>query len=280
LEEVESKSDMVEDRIVVSANVRTRAKKRFFLTHNTDDVIIIVNNQGFIQHIHRTVPPYTVEAAEGKTVYEYVPVEQHDVLREALRRTIETGSPCSYEVSTATSEAGTLWFRTKVSPIIDHEKVEGAILICTDISERKKAAETLRKSEVKYRTLVENLSQKIFLKDRNSVYVSCNEKYARDLKITSDEIAGKTDYDFYPKKLAEKYKADDKKIMDSGKSESIEEEHIQDGQKAFVQTVKTPVKDENGNVVGVLGIFWDITERKKAEAERELLLHNLNERCK
>jgi two-component system CheB/CheR fusion protein len=123
----------------------------------------------------------------------------------------------------------------------------------------------LTKSESKYRTLLENLPQKIFFKDRNLVYVSCNENYARDLKIKSNEIAGKTDYDFYPKELAEKYRADDKRIMKSGKKEDIEEEYVKNGQKVYVHTVKTPVKDENGNVVGVLGIFWDITERKTAE---------------
>lgn len=125
--------------------------------------------------------------------------------------------------------------------------------------------DALTKSENKYRTLLENLPQKIFFKDRNLVYVSCNENYAWDLKIKSNEIAGKTDYDFYPKKLAEKYRADDKRIMKSGKTEDIEEEYVKNGQKVYVHTVKTPVKDENANVVGVLGIFWDITERKAAE---------------
>ncbi len=62
----------------------------------------------------------------------------------------------------------------------------------------------------KSRVLLENLPQKIFHKDKNSVYVSCNNNYARDLKIQPDEIIGKTDYDFYTKELAEKYRADDK----------------------------------------------------------------------
>ncbi len=133
--------------------------------------------------------------------------------------------------------------------------------------ERKRASEALHESESKSRTLLENLPQKIFFKDKNSVYISCNENYARDLKIKSDEIAGRTDHDFYPKELAEKYQADDKRIMKSGNTKDIEEEYAHDGQKAFVHTVKTPVKDEKGNVVGILGIFWDITERKKAEEE-------------
>jgi PAS domain S-box-containing protein len=129
----------------------------------------------------------------------------------------------------------------------------------------KRADDALQASESKYRTLLENLPQKVFLKDRESVYVSCNESYARDLKIKPDEIVGKTDYDFHPREVAEKYRADDKRIMESGDTENIDEKYVQQGHETIVQTVKTPVKDEHGNVSGVLGIFWDITERKNAE---------------
>ena len=73
-----------------------------------------------------------------------------------------------------------------------------------EITKRKKAEATLRESEAKYRTLLESLPQKIFLKDRNSVYISCSKNYAKDLKIKPEEIAGKTDYDFHPRELAEK----------------------------------------------------------------------------
>lgn len=133
------------------------------------------------------------------------------------------------------------------------------------------AEEALRASEVRNRTLIENLPQKIFLKDRNSVYISCNENYAQDLKIKAEEIKGKTDHDFHPKELVEKYRADDKRIIESGKTEDIEEKYIQAGQEKFVHTIKTPVKDEQGNIAGVLGIFWDITDRKKIEKERRLV---------
>ena len=92
-----------------------------------------------------------------------------------------------------------------------------------------------------------------------------------DLNISPDEIAGKTDYDFYPKELADKYRADDKRIMESGQTEELEEGYIRDGQEFIIQTVKTPIKDDEGNATGILDIFWDITERKNMEKTRTRL---------
>jgi two-component system sensor histidine kinase/response regulator len=149
--------------------------------------------------------------------------------------------------------------------LADQQNVETLSVAFVEVLNRKQAEETLRQSENKYRTLVENLPQKIFLKDKNDVYISSNENYASDLKISPDEITGKTDYEFFPTELAEKYRADDRRIMESGKTEDLEERYVQDGREVWVHTVKIPVKDKKGQCVGLLGVFWDVTERKRAE---------------
>jgi len=153
----------------------------------------------------------------------------------------------------------------------ERELIEGIAERLGRIAERKKAKQALQVSENKHKTLLENLPQKIFLKDKNSVYVSCNENYAKDLKIKAEEIVGKTDYDFYPRELAEKYRADDRRIMKSGKTEDINEKYIRNGRELVVHIVKTPVRDEKGNVARVLGIFWDITAQR--QAQRKLLAY-------
>ncbi len=161
---------------------------------------------------------------------------------------------------------GTNYYANLTMRIISLNNQEIVLTIQRDITKEREIQTALQESESKYRTLLENLPQKIFLKDRNFIYVSCNENYARDFKIKPDEIAGKTDFDLFPGELAQKYRQDDKKIISSGQTLDIEEKYLKNGREQIVHTIKTPVKDKQGNITGILGIFWDITESKRIES--------------
>ena len=134
-----------------------------------------------------------------------------------------------------------------------------------EIELRKEAELLLRESELLNRSLVESIPQRIFLKDRQSVYLSCNAHYAHDLGIEPEQIVGKDDSDFYPPKLAEKYRADDQTVLETKRLKDIEERYLIDGVERWVHTTKVPYCDAEGHVSGVLGIFEDITDRKLAE---------------
>jgi PAS domain S-box-containing protein len=148
-------------------------------------------------------------------------------------------------------------------------------------SEIERLQSVLQATEIRHKVLLHNLPEKLFWKDRQLIYVACNQNYADDFGITPEQIAGKTDYDFYSAELAEKYRADDRRIMDSGTAEEIEESYrIPDGRRFIVRTVKAPLKDQRGNSIGILGIFADVTARREAELalrERESQLREAQE---
>ena len=135
-----------------------------------------------------------------------------------------------------------------------------------DITQHKQAEENLRNSEALYHSLVENLPQNILRKDLQERFTFANQQFCRTLGKTLDEIIGKTDFDFFPPELARKYQEDDRRVMETGKLiETVEENQPPGGKKIYVQVVKTPLYDAQGRIIGLQGIFWDITERKQTE---------------
>ncbi|MBF0474060.1 MAG: response regulator [Nitrospirae bacterium] len=130
---------------------------------------------------------------------------------------------------------------------------------------REDTVNELKDSENKYKTFVENIPQRVFLKDKDFVYISCNNSFADDLDILPDEIAGKTDFDLFSEKYAKRYRDTDKRIMTSGRIENIEGPYTVKGNELIVAATKIPIKNEFNEVISILTIFSDITEQKTAE---------------
>lgn len=155
-----------------------------------------------------------------------------------------------------------------------------------DITQRRDAEENLRHSEALYHSLVETLPQNIFRKDLHGCFTFANQQFCKTIGRPLEEIVGKTDYDLFPPEFASKYQRDDRQVLMNGKTLTTVEEHQPpDRPKIFVQVVKTPLRDAYGQVIGLQGIFWDITEQKLSEErlrqaqeslrESEALYHSL-----
>ena len=147
----------------------------------------------------------------------------------------------------------------------ENGKVDCFYGVGTNITERKRSEEALREGEARYRTLIENIPQAVLLKDRESRYISINKAYALAFGLLQEEVIGKSDYDFHPKHFADKFRQEDRSVMETGESREFEEESVHNGQKRIYYKVKVPVRDSMGKIIGVLSTLSDITERKQAE---------------
>ena len=141
----------------------------------------------------------------------------------------------------------------------------------TDMCDRPEKKEALRNSSQMFQNVLDHFPGVVFWKDRNSVYLGCNRKFSTGAGLADPkEIIGKTDYDLpWAKTEADSYRADDRLVMESGKSKlNIVETQLQaDGSIIWFDTNKIPLFDNEGKVIGVLGTSNDITERKRAEEE-------------
>src|SRR5262249_2829875 len=129
------------------------------------------------------------------------------------------------------------------------------------------AVEALRDSEALYHSLVETLPLNVFRKDLDGRFTYANKLFCQTLNKPLDQILGKTDFDFFPSGLAEKYRQDDRRVIETKFFEDVEEHYKPNGQKIYVQVLKTPVYDARGDVVGTQAFFWDITDRRMAQEE-------------
>jgi PAS domain S-box-containing protein len=135
----------------------------------------------------------------------------------------------------------------------------------------QQSSRDLRESERKYRTLLENLPQRIFLKDRDGIFQSCNENYARDLNIAPASIVGKTDFDFYSRETAERNRELERRAIAGGEILETEEHANPPHGRGWLQKILTPIRSGGGEVAGILVSLWDITEKKKSEQQRRLI---------
>lgn len=141
----------------------------------------------------------------------------------------------------------------------------------------RQAEEELLRSEERFRLLVQHLPQRIFVKDINSRYLSCNELFAGDLGIEPDAIIGKTDFDFFSKEEAEAYRASDRYVLETGNTKLGERTRVRNGGQEILSTIKVPFRDPQGAVIGVLGMFWDVTEQRRADERIRRSEQNLAE---
>jgi len=173
-------------------------------------------------------------------------------------------APEYYEIKIIKRNGEERWIQQKNLIIRDTEGVAVAIEgIVTDITTRKQTEEALVKSEVQKKAILNTLPHYAWLKDCEGRYLSVNESFAQSLNRTVEEIIGKSDYDLYPDRVAQRYREEDLKIICTKKQLFFEEKV----NESWFETFKAPIFDTAGEVIGITGISLEISKRKRSEEE-------------
>lgn len=204
----------------------------------------------------------------------FLPPEIVPEIKTVFAKTIEEDNLPSHNKNEIVTNKGSIrtivWNNTAIKDI--DGKIKSIVCIGEDITDHQLTEKSLLNSRGQLRTLVNTIPDLVWLKDVNGTYLTCNTKFERFFGAKEEEITGKTDYDFVDKELADLFTQKDKEAMKAGKASMNEEEitYANDGHREFLETIKCPMYNSNGQLIGILGIGRDITQRKHAE---DTLLH-------
>ena len=155
-------------------------------------------------------------------------------------------------------------------PIRRDDEIIGTVVTFFDISERKQAESKLEATQGMLQLVLDTIPVRVFWKDVDSVYLGCNKLFAEDSGLQEPEkLVGKTDFDMSWQEQAEQYRSDDLNVMQTGKRKLNYEEPqtTPAGKQIWLETSKIPLTDQDGAIIGILGTYHDITDRKHAEEE-------------
>jgi PAS domain S-box-containing protein len=200
----------------------------------------------------------------------YAP-ESWERLKAAVENTLSTGTPFETDLELVRPDGSERWWIGRGEPLRDASgritQFRGTV---QDITERKQAEEEMFRSRQMLQSVLDHIPQGVFWKDRDGVYLGGNKKFAVDAGLASpDQVPGNTDFalawGLQPQACA--YRADDQLVMENDSPKLNYEEVMPNpgGHVSWVRTSKIPLHDREGKVIGMLGTYEDITERKRAE---------------
>ncbi len=206
---------------------------------------------------------------QGSRFEAFVSRPDRSVFRSFLEKAFSSRDKQVCEVALRKDGDGPLIVEISAA-VSEHDQLIHAVL--ADITERKQTDEALRSSRQIIEGIINAIPVRVFWKDKDLVYLGCNELFARDAGFADPkDVIGKNDYQMEWRDQADLYRGDDRQVIESGNPKLLIEEPqtTPKGNLVTLLTSKIPLRDSRGEISGVLGTYIDITERKRSEEEHK-----------
>lgn len=252
---------------------------RAILDHGPS-IILVIDGQYRIRFINRVPAGLGIEDVLGTSCLDYVPQEHHPTVRHAVQQVLATGKPASYEIQAHGPDGSLAWYATRALPLASGAGPAQVLLMTDDITARRRLEDTLQHSEARLRAIIEGTTDAVYVKDPTGRHLLVNQATARFLGLDAEDILGRDDTSLFPAEAARYIIAFDQRVLAEGQVLTFEEQvtTADNVRRTFLST-KGPLRDDNGQILGLFGISRDITallhreelQRQALEENRQLL---------
>jgi PAS domain S-box-containing protein len=242
------------------------------VVNNLKEVIFQTDSQGlwtFLNPAWEEITGFTLTESIGENFLNYVHPDDRQKNYERFLPLIERKKDyCRHVIRYLTKDGGFRWIEVFARLTLDKDQnIAGTTGTLNDITERIIAEDELLKTKVQQKAILDNIPMLAWLKNDALNYIAVNEPFANSIQKSSEEIIGKTDLELFPKEKAIANIEDDNKVIKLGQ-QKLTEIPIKNGNTTkWIEVFKTPIFNENGEVIGITGVERDITGRKYAEME-------------
>ncbi|MCK5126993.1 MAG: PAS domain-containing protein [candidate division Zixibacteria bacterium] len=182
-----------------------------------------------------------------------------------IRRVIDSGEKL-FDESHAVMHGVEKWYEAYLAPYPeDGSMVKKALVIANDVTERRKAERDLLESEIKYRVLMRNIPDNIAVFDESGTLLFINKYGAKSFNTDPDSIIGQTQWDIFPKEVADRQMATIRQVIESQQSITVDSNYVMNGKEHWFTTNIQPYRNLTGGISGAMIIATDITEAKIAQ---------------